>query len=141
MSRRRGPRSWRKQMTLQDAVAVGIAVVACALDLRTHRVPNTLTFGAAFVAFIFSSVTGGTGGAASSVMGWIVATAIWLPIYALGGLGAGDVKLIGAIGAWLGPADVIHAAMYSAVAGAVMALALAIVRGCVRQTFWNIRLL
>jgi prepilin peptidase CpaA len=56
-------------------------------------------------------------------------------------MGAGDVKLIAAIGAWLGPAAVFHATLYTAVAGAVAAAGLVIARGCVRQTYGNIQLL
>jgi prepilin peptidase CpaA len=62
-------------------------------------------------------------------------------MYALGGMGAGDVKLMAAVGAWLGPGDVLYAALYAAVAGAVMAMGVAVVRGCVRQTFSNVHLL
>jgi prepilin peptidase CpaA len=51
------------------------------------------------------------------------------------------VKLMAAVGAWLGPADVLYAALYAAIAGAVFALALAVSRRCVRQTFSNVQLL
>ena len=128
-------------MRLTDVIAVGIALAACAFDLRTRRIPNALTLTAALAALIFSAATAGAGSAASSLTGWTVATVIWLPVYALGGMGAGDVKLIAAIGAWLGPVDVLHAALYAAIAGAVMALILALVRRRTRQTFANVCLL
>ena len=128
-------------MTIHDTIAVAVALVACGFDLRTRRIPNALTLGAALLAFGVSALTGGASQAGSSLIGWIAAAAFWLPIYALGGMGGGDVKLIAAIGAWLGPADVIHAALYAAIAGAAMALVLAIVRGCALQTFQNLRLL
>jgi prepilin peptidase CpaA len=66
---------------------------------------------------------------------------IWLPIYALGGMGAGDVKLMAAIGAWLGPVAGLLAALYAGVAGAVMAIGVAIAHRCVRQTYDNVSLL
>jgi prepilin peptidase CpaA len=128
-------------MTLGDTFAVGIALVACVFDLRIRRIPNVLTFSAALAAFAASALTRGAPGAGASVMGWIVAMALWLPLYALGGMGAGDVKLIAAIGAWLGPTDVVHAALYAAIAGGAMALAVAIARGCARRTFRNVWLL
>ena len=52
-------------------------------------------------------------------------TALLIVPYALGGLGAGDVKLVAALGAWLGPGDTFWLAMYTGVAGAVMAIVVA----------------
>jgi prepilin peptidase CpaA len=56
-------------------------------------------------------------------------------------MGAGDVKLMAAIGAWLAPVAVIHAALYTAMAGAVLALTVACAHGCLRQTYTNLQLL
>ncbi|HEY3045777.1 MAG TPA: prepilin peptidase [Vicinamibacterales bacterium] len=128
-------------MTPQATVAVAVALAGCVFDLHTRRIPNALTLGAAFVALATAALTGGFSGVASSAAGWAVAAALWLPLYALGGMGAGDVKLMAAIGAWLGPADVLYAALYAAIAGAIIAIAIAVVRGCVRQTCTNVQLL
>src|SRR5712691_7755539 len=117
-------------MNMHDSIAILTGLAACGFDLYRRRIPNALTLGAALAALVVSSYTGGLAGAGSSVTGWVIATALWLPLYALGGMGAGDVKLIAAVGAWLGPADVIHAALYAAIAGAVFAVALALARGC-----------
>jgi prepilin peptidase CpaA len=128
-------------MSAHDTVAIGIGLVACAFDLRTGRIPNWLTLGAALVALVVSTGEQGLAGTGGSALGWIVALLLWLPLYALGGMGAGDVKLIAAVGAWLGPADVIHAALYAAIAGGGLAVILAVVRGRVQATFGNIQLL
>src|SRR5437764_3005988 len=128
-------------MTPHAIIAVAVALVGCAFDLHSRRIPNLLTFGAALAALIVSGFTGGLGAIGSGAAGWAVAATLWVPIYALGGMGAGDVKLMAAIGAWLGPATVIYAALYAAIAGAVLALALAAARGCVRQTCTNVQLL
>lgn len=128
-------------MTVHDCVAIGIGLVACGFDLHSRRIPNALTFGGAAAALVASFYEHGLAGAASSATGWTVAAALWLPWYALGGMGAGDVKLIAAVGAWLGPTDVIHAGLYAAISGAVFAVALAILRGCLQRTLSNIRLL
>jgi prepilin peptidase CpaA len=74
-------------------------------------------------------------------MGLAIGFGLWFPIYALGGMGAGDVKLMAAIGAWLGPTDALYAAMYAAIVGAAMGAALAVAYGCARQTFANVQLL
>lgn len=128
-------------MNAHDTAAVVVAVVACAFDLHSRRIPNVLTFGAAAAALVASASTGGSGGLASCSAGWLLGTALWLPLYALGGMGAGDVKLLAAIGAWLGPEDVFHAALYAGIAGGVLALVVAYARGCIRQTYWNVQLL
>ena len=64
--------------------------------------------------------------------------ALFFPLFALGGLGAGDVKLLGAFGAWLGAGDVIGVALFSALAGAVLAIVTAVATGYVRQALRNV---
>ena len=128
-------------MTPHATIAVAVAMVGCVFDLHNSRIPNALTVGAALAAVIVSALTGGVAAVGSSAAGWAIAAALWLPIYALGGMGAGDVKLMAAIGAWLGPASTIYAVLYAAIAGGVFAIALAIAQGCVRQTYTNVQLL
>ena len=61
--------------------------------------------------------------------------------FALGGLGGGDVKLLAALGAWLGPALTIWMAVYTGMAGGVLALVVALSRGYLGQALANIQLL
>jgi prepilin peptidase CpaA len=128
-------------MTPQAIVAIAVAIAGCAFDLHSRRIPNVLTFGAALLGFAASTLVAGMPGLGGSTAGWAVAAAMWLPFYALGGMGAGDVKLMAAIGTWLGPGDVFYAALYAAIAGAVFAVGLALAKGCLRQTFANVQLL
>lgn len=128
-------------MNLHDTIAVAVALLGCVFDLHSRRVPNLLTLGAAVAAVVVCTATMGLTGLGSSTSGWLLATALWLPLYALGGMGAGDVKLLAAIGAWLGPADALYAALYAAMAGGVLALVVAFACGCVRQTWNNVQLL
>jgi prepilin peptidase CpaA len=128
-------------MSWSDIMAISIALVACVFDLHSRRIPNLLTFGAAGAALAIAAATGGFAAARWSLAGWAVGLAIWLPIYALGGIGAGDVKLMAAIGACLGPAHTIPAALYAAIVGGVLASALAIAHGRARQTIANVQLL
>ena len=76
-----------------------------------------------------------------SVSGWVVGVLVFLLPFALGGMGAGDVKLVAALGAWLGPMDTVWLGMYTALAGGVAALLLAVGRGYLRQALSNIYLL
>jgi prepilin peptidase CpaA len=128
-------------MTISSIAAVSIAAVACVVDLRTRRIPNALTFGGAAAALVYRLATGGASGAADGVGGWFVGLALLLIPYALGGMGAGDVKLLAALGAWLGPADTLWLGIYTNVAAGLMALAVAIAHGYVREAWNNVWLL
>jgi prepilin peptidase CpaA len=129
------------QMTAAQLIGLGLAAVACGCDLRTRRIPQILTLGGALAGFAFHFASGGWGGAASSAAGWALGIAIFLAPFALGGLGAGDVKLLGALGAWLGPGDVIWLALYSGVAGGVLAVLVSLATGYLSQALANVRLL
>jgi prepilin peptidase CpaA len=128
-------------MPVVQVTALSIASLACAFDLRTRRIPNWLTFGAAGAALVFHCVTGGVSGVVQGVGGWATGAALLLPPYALGGMGAGDVKLVGALGAWLGPGDTFWLAMYTGIAGGVMALAVSVSHGYLGRACSNIWLL
>ena len=121
--------------------ALFVAVVACVFDLRTRRIPNWLTFGAAAAGLAFQGVNGGLGGFERGLAGWGAGVALLLAPYLLGGMGAGDVKLMGALGAWLGPGDTFWVVMYTGIAGAVMALIVGAWHGYLRQAWANVWLL
>lgn len=74
-------------------------------------------------------------------MGWALGLLLFFLPFALRGLGGGDVKLMAALGAWLGPIDVFWAAMYTGVAGGVLALALALHTGYLGTALTNVRAL
>jgi prepilin peptidase CpaA len=128
-------------MNTTYVIALLIALVACATDLKSGRIPNVLTFGGALAALVFHGATGGSEGLLVAAGGWVVGAAIFFLPFALGGLGAGDVKLLAALGAWLGPADAVWLALYSGVAGGALALSVALARGYLRQALANLRLL
>jgi prepilin peptidase CpaA len=119
-------------------IALVIGILACVTDWRTRRIPNELTFSAALLAIACQGVIAGPDGARTAAFGWLVGVALFFPFFAVGGLGAGDVKLLGAIGAWLGAATVMRVAMYSAMAGGVLALVVALRSGYLRTALRNI---
>ena len=125
-------------MSPAHAAAALLVLVACIPDLRSRRIPNWLTFGAAVVAVLFHSVTQGFSGLGHSTGGWLLGLALFLPLFALRGMGAGDVKLLAAVGAWLGPADVLWAALITAIAGGVLAVIVAVAHGYLRTALRNI---
>jgi prepilin peptidase CpaA len=128
-------------MSAAQVMGLCLAAVACGCDLRTRRIPQVLTLGGATAALIFHLASGGWSAGAWSLAGWGVGIAIFLVPFALGGLGAGDVKLLGALGAWLGPTDALWLGLYTGVAGAILAVVVSLVSGYLPQALVNIRLL
>jgi prepilin peptidase CpaA len=120
-----------------SVAVIALGVSAAAVDWRTRRVPNALTFGASAVALVFAAAVGGTGGLGWSLAGWAVGLIVFLPLFALRALGGGDVKLLAAFGAWLGPERVLWVAVYGAIAGGILALPLLVWRRRVGATVAN----
>ena len=120
---------------------VGVAGVAAAAsigDLRTSRIPNALTLGAALAGVCYATLHAGIGGLGSSLLGWLLGLGLFLPLFALGGMGAGDVKLLAAFGAWLGPVGVLWAALWASLAGGALALAVSARRGYLLEACRNV---
>jgi prepilin peptidase CpaA len=67
-----------------------------------------------------------------------VGTVLFLPFFLLRGMGGGDVKLLAALGAWLGPGDAFWLAIYASVAGGVMAIAVSLARGYLMTALRNV---
>ena len=117
------------------------AALSCLWDVRERRIPNALTFGSAAAALAVHALGGGGAAAATAVAGWTVGLLLFVPWFAAGGMGAGDVKLLAAFGAWLGPLEILWAALFAMAAGGVVALAAAILRGQARRTLTDTWLL
>ena len=110
------------------AAVVAASGAAAVIDVRTGRIPNLLTapVAAAGLGLAAFGLTGHsmTGALVGAVLGF----ALMLPGHIFGGTGAGDVKLLAALGTWLGPGGVLMAFLYSAIAGGVLAVAHAMKR-------------
>jgi prepilin peptidase CpaA len=123
-------------------IAVLLVVsLAVAFDVHTRRIPNALNFGAAAAAVCFAFIQAGFYGTTSALTGWLLGAALFFPFFAIGGMGAGDVKLLAALAAWLGPLDAVYLAFFSSLAGGVAALFFALTRGYARQALANIWLM
>lgn len=118
-----------------------VAVIAAVCDVRTRRIPNVLTFGGAAVALLYALMTGGINGFGIAAAGWLAGAALFFPFFALGGMGAGDVKLLAALAAWFGPTDAVQLAMFAAMAGGVFGIAVALAHGYLRQALSNVWLM
>jgi len=107
------------------ALGLGAAVFT---DVRTRRIPNWLTGAIAGAAFGLA-FGGGPVTPLRALLGLVVGLALMLPGHIIGATGAGDVKLMAAVGAVVGPDVIFRAFLYSAVAGGVLAVVVALRRG------------
>ncbi len=103
------------------AVTVGWAAAAAIWDLRTKRIPNWLTYPAIVLGLALNLALSGYAGLGASLLGTAAGTALLFVPFALGGMGAGDVKMLAAVGALAGPAFVFRSFVYGAVAGGLIA--------------------
>lgn len=102
------------------AIVLGLAVRT---DILSNRIPNALTGIAACAGLLIETVQAGVPGMLTSLAGIAVGVGFMLPFYVLRGMGAGDVKLMGAIGSLLGPKTVLLAAGVTLIVGALIGLA------------------
>lgn len=103
-------------------------VVAAAIDGWKLKVPNWLTYPLIFSGWIYSGMTLGWEGAGWSVVGTVAGIGMLLPLYAIGGMGAGDVKLLAGVGAWAGTEATAYSFCLSALIGGVIAVGMVLWR-------------
>lgn len=116
---------------------VVVVAIATITDLRSRRIPNWLVLPFLVVGLVMSGWVHGKHGVAQSLEGLLLGGVLMGVLAALGGMGMGDVKLCAAIGAWIGPAQLLVALVVMALAGGVMALCWAVAGGFAGQLFSN----
>ena len=109
-------------MKPESIAASLILAIAAYIDWKEHRVPNWLTFSAWGFGLTFHTFLYGSQGFMESGIGSLVGLATLIVPYALRGMGAGDVKLMAAVGAWVGAAVTLHAFLWIVIVGGVMGL-------------------
>ncbi len=102
-------------------------LIATVSDLRSRRIPNWLVVPFLVSGLVVSTVMHGWSGLGQSVSGVLLAAFLMGILYWLGGMGMGDVKLCAAIGAWIGPSQLMLALVVMGFAGGLMAF------------FWSLR--
>jgi prepilin peptidase CpaA len=120
------------------AGAVLLAVIAGWTDFRSRRIPNWLTVLGLLVGVALNTAVGGWIGLKSSLLGAGLGLLLLLPFVLLRSLGAGDWKLAGALGAFVGPGLLVDLLLTSVFVAGVMAVILVIYKKRVRQTLRNI---
>lgn len=111
-------------------------IAAAFTDLKWRTIPNALTLGATAIAFFISVFAAGWHGVLFCGLGWTIGFVPFYVLFRLGGLGGGDVKLMGAVGALGGPKLVIMSFWYTSLIGFLMAIAV-LVRN--HKIEWGVR--
>jgi len=115
-----------------------VAAIAGYTDYRWPRIPNWLTVPGLVLGIAVNAIARGWTGTKESLLGAGLGLLILLPFVLVRSLGAGDWKLVGALGAFLGPQHLITVLFATLLIAGVMALVLIIWKKRVRQTFRNI---
>jgi prepilin peptidase CpaA len=123
------------------ALALAFTLYAGWLDSSTRRIPNWLTMSGLFVGIAVHSILAGWHGAVMALEGAGLGLLILLPLVLLRALGAGDWKLMGAVGAFVGPVMLWFVLLASVLVAGLMAVAMMIRAGRVRETLRNVWLL
>lgn len=103
-------------------LASAFLCVACATDTFLSKIPNPLNLILLLAGFFYHGYTSGASGLGLALAGTLLGGALLIVPYLLGGMGAGDVKALAALGALLGPWDVLQTFLYAGLAGGVMAM-------------------
>lgn len=122
-----------------------MALIAAVYDMRFRRIPNWLTLSGVLVGIALNAFLNVRGEAWYAGFTWLTALAgmglafaIYFPLYLVRGMGAGDVKLMAAIGALAGPVNWLGIFVLSNVVGGLVAVAMLLAKGRARRTFWNL---
>src|SRR5437763_13031887 len=99
-----------------------VLVLAAVIDGFELKVPNWVTFPFIISGWIYSTAAFGFEGLGWSLLGTVIGLALLLPAYAIGGMGAGDVKLLAGVGAWVWGTTTLYAFVLSAIIGGVIAV-------------------
>ena len=126
-------------------------LVACWFDVRQRRIPNLLVLNGMVWGLALQGLTpaaqglftfwwGGIG-VAQALLGLLAGLALFMPLYLLRAVGAGDVKLLAMVGVWLGPQLLSGAALLTLLAGGAMALVVMVATRTSRQVLANVRVM
>ena len=125
--------------TFMELVLIALVTAAAIVDLARRRIPNILLL-AGWGAALPLCLLGPQPGAAllGALAGALCGLLVFLPLYLLRGMAAGDVKMMATVGLFVGPADALQVAVVTWCVGGVMALAVLVSKGRVRHALGNV---
>ena len=125
---------------LTQLILMIVLIIAVVSDIRYQKIPNWLTFPAMLAAVVINTSSMGLQGFLFSSGGILVGIAAMIIPYLMGSMGAGDAKLMGAVGGMLGPKGVFVAFLLTALCGGIYALGVLAYYGGLRETvlrYWQ----
>ncbi|MNQ44616.1 Type IV leader peptidase family protein [compost metagenome] len=122
------------ELLVSTVLLIGLLGIAVVSDLRRHRIPNLLILVGLALGVAGQTYSGGVSGLGYSLLSMLICFALFLPMYALGGMAAGDVKLMAMVGSFLPVHYALWAALFSLIAGGVCGFLIVLVRGQLLQT-------
>jgi prepilin peptidase CpaA len=122
--------------SIQSILLTAVLATAVVTDMRSRKIPNWLTFPAIACGVIVNSVLPGGHGPGFSFEG-IAVSSIWLLLFLIGATGAGDVKLLWAVGALMGPKFAEWTLLCTMIAGGLLAVAYMTLKNEIRHTWMN----
>jgi prepilin peptidase CpaA len=115
------------QVAIQWGAVIGASLAALVCDLKNGRIPNWLTLPLAATGLMFAACTSGPPRVGEAIVAWVIVALPYIVLFALNRGGAGDAKMMGAIGAWLGVGQgILVLACVSVVGGALALLRIAV---------------
>lgn len=127
-------------VVLSGVALAAVAIAASICDVRENRIPNVLSLSALVIGLALR-VPGGWDAFAGGLLGAGICFALALPLFLLGGAGGGDVKLLTAFGAFLGPSRLPLALFGMAMVGGLMAVVAILRRGSFQEVSANFKTL
>jgi prepilin peptidase CpaA len=124
---------------LKTVILLFLLLIATAYDFRSRRIPNWLVFGGSVIGLLYQPLPFYSAAIVDSLQGLAAGLIALLPLYMMRAMGAGDVKLMAMVGAFLGWSSALGAVLMTLIAGGVLGIAAAIWSGSLRQTFRNIQ--
>jgi prepilin peptidase CpaA len=125
-------------MLTYPAAASVCALVASVFDVRSRKIPNFITFPAFGFGLLLHLVLGGWRQLLTALAAGIICGLIFFLFYVAGGMGAGDVKLIMAVGCIAGLSHIAYILVLTAISGGLMAVVLALAKGRFQETIMNV---
>jgi len=123
---------------LKLALLIVLVIIAAAFDIKYRRIPNWLVLIGLVAGLGFGTLSSHGAGISGWSLGFAVGFGLFLPLYLMRAMGAGDVKLIAMVGGFLGAAGVFEVILLTLLAGGGLAAAYALLRGSFRKLMDNV---
>ncbi|MFL6351486.1 MAG: prepilin peptidase [Bryobacteraceae bacterium] len=127
--------------TALKIILIAIVLVAAIYDLRFRRIPNWLNLSGVILGLVVNTFLFARSGFIIAVLGIVCSLVIYVPLYLIRGMGAGDVKLMAAVGAIAGPWNWVGIFVATALLGGLVSIVFVALKRRLHQTCFNVGLI